>query len=580
VSSTPHYDVVIVGAGLAGLSLTRHLLLETDKRVLLLEKRDDPPGPQQKVGESLVQLAGYYFSKTLDLEEYLFREHYLKYNLRFYWTTAGRENNGFEDYSKAFSRKISDIATFQLDRNRLERDLLVLNQGDERCEFVGGVKSLDAELGDGEHTVRWEGGDARCTWLVDTSGRSGFLKKKLDLRESNPIRHGSTFCWVDGLVDIEKLTDRSWRETRLDPARRKAGNFPAFLATNHFCAEGMWFWVIPLHEKTSLGLVYEHAVLDPGEVSTAEKMLEYVCRKWPLFARDLPQRKVVDEGRYVDFSYAAKQTISARRWGCAGEAGRFSDPLYSPGSDLISIYNTLLVDAIETDDAAQLAEKCEAYELAMRVVYEAYVPSYAVSYNCLGDPEVFSLKYSWELAIYFGFYVFPFVNEFPTVPELRAHWLRKFGLLGTINRRLQDFLSAYFHWKKTNGVETPEPRLIEFYDFAPLSDSEKLFYDVGGSVEQRMDSLDRQYDRMKEFARLIAAHVHAAVIGDRKALLNADFVRGIKLRGLSFEPEAMHAEYARHAECETSYDWNLEPFVLDAFLDDAERASRPSAVVR
>ena len=43
-------DVVILGGGLAGLSLARHLLLATDKTVLLLEKRDILPQARQKVG--------------------------------------------------------------------------------------------------------------------------------------------------------------------------------------------------------------------------------------------------------------------------------------------------------------------------------------------------------------------------------------------------------------------------------------------------------------------------------------------------------------------------------------------------
>ena len=77
------YDVVIIGGGLAGQSLARHLLLETDKRILLVERRDELPQAKQKYGESTVQLAGFYYSRVLDLEEYLLREHYLKYNLRF-----------------------------------------------------------------------------------------------------------------------------------------------------------------------------------------------------------------------------------------------------------------------------------------------------------------------------------------------------------------------------------------------------------------------------------------------------------------------------------------------------------------
>src|SRR6516162_6548643 len=140
-------DVVIVGAGLAGSTLARHLLLYTDKTVLLLDKRIDPPHQApQKYGESLVQCSGYYFSKVLDLEEYLLINHYLKYNLRFYWPTKGLENHGFEDYSQSYARLISNIATFQLDRNLLEDHLLATNQQNTRFQFVGGKKNVGVDL--------------------------------------------------------------------------------------------------------------------------------------------------------------------------------------------------------------------------------------------------------------------------------------------------------------------------------------------------------------------------------------------------------------------------------------------------
>src|SRR5258708_23244987 len=56
-----HYAVVILGAGLAGLSLARQLLLHSHKRVLLLEKSVRVPVARQKVGEATVQVSGYYF---------------------------------------------------------------------------------------------------------------------------------------------------------------------------------------------------------------------------------------------------------------------------------------------------------------------------------------------------------------------------------------------------------------------------------------------------------------------------------------------------------------------------------------
>ncbi len=142
-------------------------------------------------------------------------------------------------------------------------------------------------------------------------------------------------------------------------------------------------------------------------MNSPEKVVDWVCRRHPLFARELPSLKIIDQAMYRDFSYDCKQTISADRWALAGEAGRFTDPLYSPGGDLIALYNTLITDAILTGDESVLAIKTRLYELLMWGLYEAYVPSYAVSYEVLGDQECFVMKYAWELTIYFTFMFCP-----------------------------------------------------------------------------------------------------------------------------------------------------------------------------
>src|SRR5258708_18104648 len=144
--SSDYYDALIVGAGLAGLSLARQLLLNSDKKILLLDKRSQIPSPHQKVGEATVQLSAYYFSKVLDLEEHLLSEHLMKYNLRFYWKTAGRENRNFEDYGQAYIRNLSNIASYQLNRNKLEGEMLRLNLEHPNFTFCKSDTHLNVKL--------------------------------------------------------------------------------------------------------------------------------------------------------------------------------------------------------------------------------------------------------------------------------------------------------------------------------------------------------------------------------------------------------------------------------------------------
>ncbi|HEY6249478.1 MAG TPA: hypothetical protein VI685_05930, partial [Candidatus Angelobacter sp.] len=361
--SVNKHDVVILGAGLAGLCLARQLLMNSTKTVLLLEKWPQVPVSRQKVGEATVQVSGYYLSKVLDLEEHLLCEHLMKYNLRFYWKTPGRTNDCYEDYSQSYIRNLSNIASYQLNRNKIEEELLRLNLEDPRFSFQPGISNLDVSLSRSErpHVVRFETQDKKAeietTWIVDTTGRAKFLSRRLGLTKASPIRHGSTFFWVDGLLNIEKLTEATCKQRLTHKNRNMTGHFPVWLATNHFVGEGYWFWVIPLQGRTSLGLVYDKAKIPEDQVSSAEKVVSWICSQFPLFARELPKRKIVDEGMFRDFAYDCGQTISADRWALSGEAGRFTDPLYSPGGDLIALYNTLIVDAIQTGDQNILAIK-------------------------------------------------------------------------------------------------------------------------------------------------------------------------------------------------------------------------------
>jgi flavin-dependent dehydrogenase len=566
------FDVVILGAGLAGLSLARHLLMTTEKRVLLLDKNRQLPSPRQKVGESSVQVAGYYYAKVLGLEEYLWRNHFMKYNLRFNWKTPGRTNRDFEDYGQSYIRGLSNIACYQLDRNTFEAELLRLNRENPRFRLAAGVEGLDVRLAEGGEaphlvTFRLDGRDysVESRWVVDTTGRGRFLARRMGLSESSPINHGSSILWVDGLVDIEKLTESSPREIRLNKARASLGHLPIWAATNHFMGEGYWFWVIPLQGKTSLGLVYDHRTVRHADVCSADKLLRWVCETFPLFARDLPHRKVIDYTCYKEYAYGCAQTIHPGRWALSGMSGRFTDPLYSPGSDFIALHNTMIVDAIVTQDAALLERKCRNHEALMNALYSSLLPTFSTSYNALGDQEVFTLKYTWELSVYFAFFVFPFINDLSTDLGFVPAYLRRFARLGAVNHRLQSFLSGYFQWLSRNPRPPREPLYHDFTSLEPLRRAEALFYKVGVSASEATRLIDEQLDSLEELARFIVTYVHSAVLDDPKLLTSRALVEGIDFRTLTFDPDSIRENHGRLREGVGGWEWTFCTRAMDQF---------------
>jgi flavin-dependent dehydrogenase len=578
-----HYNVVIIGAGLAGLSLARHLLLISDKTILLVEKRAVIPPKRQKVGESVAQVGGYYFSKVLDLEEHLLCEHFMKYNMRFYWKTTGHDNRCFEHYAQAYIRSFSNIASYQLDRNKLEAELLRCNREHPNFTLCAPITDLHIALSDdSSHSLTFSvDGDAvavHADWVVDTSGRGKFLARRLGLEQPNSIRHGASFLWVDGLVNIDKLTDRNLKEIRLKPDRTAIGHLPIWLATNHFMGEGFWFWVIPLQGKTSLGLVYDKSIFPRARVATPQKLIDWVCQEFPLFARDLPYRKILHHGSYKDFSYGCVQTIHPSRWALSGEAGRFTDPLYSPGSDAIAFHNTLIVDAILTTDAHELAGKGQLYEHVMRSIYESLIPTFAVSYDVLGDQETFVLKYTWELSVYFTFFVFPFINDLITDHLFVLSYLGKFSRLGRINKNLQAFISAYYQWKRAARQPTRQPLFHDFTAIGALPKAESMFYHVGVSVGNARHILDEQLDNLRELARYIAAYVSAVVLADERLLTHRAFIEGIDLQNLGFDPREMADRYAQCVDVAEPYEWSFDPWVLDHFRMESRPARLEEAL--
>src|SRR5204863_6919658 len=132
------------------------------------------------------------------------------------------------------------------------------------------------------------------------------------------------------------------------------------------------------------------------------------------------------------------------------------------------------------------------YEQLMRTAYQATVPTYAVSYDVLGDQEAFVLKYTWELSVYFAFYVFPFVNDLLTDRQFIPGYLARFARLGRLNAALQQTLSHFADWKLRQPVKPAKPVFFDFTRFATLVRAEQTFYNTGYDAERALRVLDEQ----------------------------------------------------------------------------------------
>ena len=124
---------------------------------------------------------------------------------------------------------LSNICCYQLDRNKIEGELLRVNLQNPNLFFEAGIANLDVSLASGStpHTVTFEvdqrKNEVQTTWVVDTTGRSKFLARRLELTKANPIRHGSVFFWADGLLNIEKLTELSRQRDAAPSQQTQAG---------------------------------------------------------------------------------------------------------------------------------------------------------------------------------------------------------------------------------------------------------------------------------------------------------------------------------------------------------------------
>jgi flavin-dependent dehydrogenase len=401
-------DVVVLGGGLAGLTLTRQLLQSRpDLKITVLEKSKFPvPEAGFKVGESTVEIASNYLEEVLNLKDYLKRAQLPKFGLRYFFPQGDNA-----DISKRYeigNSRFPFTPSYQLDRGRLENDLaaMVTAAGaklvdDCKVQAVTFAKERGGSPGELHEVEATKDGDTirvRARWVVDASGRASIIKRKLQLKKD--VGHKCNAAWFR--IATELPLD-AWSD---DPRWRGRVEDRRWLSTNHLMGKGYWVWFIPLSSgNTSVGIVADGELHPYTEIYKPELAFDWLRKHEPQAARivDAHGDKVMDFLALKNFAHGCKQLYSADRWCLTGEAGVFVDPFYSPGSDFISISNTFIHDLILRDlKGEDIATRTTAYNRMFLSFFEIVLMIYEGLYPQFGDGQLMMQKILWDSAIYLG----------------------------------------------------------------------------------------------------------------------------------------------------------------------------------
>ncbi len=449
-----HYDVVIMGGGLAGLCLSLQLKQRLPElRILIIERRAHPvPEATHKIGESSVEIAANYFDTVLGLKNHLVSKQLKKFGFRFFFSD-GRDD--VDAVTEVGASRYLSTPSYQIDRGIFE-NFLGQTVRERSIEFVddAAVRNFDLKHDGADHTVVYvHGGKERIVtarWLVDATGRAGLIKRRLGLAQDN--RHDANAVWfrIGSRISVDEWSTNPDWQARCNPRAR-------WLSTNHLVGAGYWAWLIPLASGShSVGIVADSSLHPSSSLDSFEKVLAWLDRHQPRLASEVREKQhLLQDFAYLRrFSYNCKQLFSADRWALTGESGVFLDPFYSPGSDFIAIANTYITDLIARDTGGEdIGKLARIYERFFKSFYDSTLSLYQDQYPMFGNPTVFPVKIIWDYTYYWGILCQIFFQRRLTDVRILSKVVAELESCKKLNYEMQDFLRLWS--QMTAGENAP-----------------------------------------------------------------------------------------------------------------------------
>lgn len=458
-----HYDVIILGGGLAGGTLAQQLKrADPAINVLVVEKRKHPvPEAAHKVGESSVEMGSHYLRHIVGAQEHLETVQLPKSGLRFFFPAG--DNSDITRRVELGCTSVLPVPTHQIDRGRFENMLHDVN-GSAGIEVWDHASVKSVELGADQHVVHVLHNETEVTvrgrWVVDAAGRGNILKRKLGLQKESSHNVNAVWFRFDDVLNVADWSDDpAWQAAVPADARR--------LSTTHLMGRGYWVWLIPLYPNaTSVGIVADAKLHPHAEMNRFEKAVKWLETHEPQCAEAVKAKteRLQDFCVLRHYAHDCQQVFSADRWCLTGEAGVFVDPFYSPGSDFIGLSNTIVTTLILKERRGEsIAQDAALYNRFYLDTFHSYIGTYENQYPLMGNAQVMTCKVIWDFSIYWGVNALIFFHnksqDLAFWTDLRQHLTR----YDKLNVRMQQFFREWdVLQQEPNGSDRTVPGLTDW----------------------------------------------------------------------------------------------------------------------
>lgn len=462
------YDAAIIGSGLAGLTLALQLLKQRPSiKIVLIEKRKDKaPKTTHKVGESIVELGAHYLRKDLGLKNYLTTNHLPKYGFRYFLNSDKKEY--ITKRVEVGSKTRRQAPSHHIDRGIFENDLIEeIDKYD--VDLLLDTSIVDVEIATNEKriTVDLSGNqiDILSRWLIDATGRRGFLKRKLNLKKE--IDHQVNAVWfrIDKEIDIQNWSDDQQWKGELGPDFRR-------LSTNHFVGKGYWVWIIPLpNDKTSIGIVASEEAHPFNTINSFEKSLNWLKVNEPLIFNNIHRFEdaVLDFKVLKNYAFDCTSFFSTEKWCLSGESGVFLDPFYSPGTDFIALSNTWISDLIIRDlNNEDITFRVNLYEHTQRQLIDGWFSLYKDLYSYIDNSQVMLAKIIWDWSTYWSIITPIFIHKGFTDTDLMKSYASSKDRIGQRFDALNSNIQKIFKQWSELPQKQLKPHYINVFDIEYL----------------------------------------------------------------------------------------------------------------